>query len=159
MGANTTNTDNRIYRELCQLTKNKTAWNEKIPYVASLLENSTPKIVAKAMWMLGEMGLLNPQAIAGYTANGARVHMDKMCALALFCKWIYAFASVQLWLSVWSCTMWAKIPPSCSSCAGDPCSATAPSLSTTILSAPATVRIRWAIMRTVLFLMSRDNAS
>ena len=84
MGANTTNTDNRIYRELCQLTKNKTAWNEKIPYVASLLENSTPKIVAKAMWMLGEMGLLNPQAIAGYTANGARVHMDKMCALALF---------------------------------------------------------------------------
>lgn len=60
MGANTTNTDNRIYRELCQLTKNKTAWNEKIPYVASLLENSTPKIVAKAMWMLGEMGLLNP---------------------------------------------------------------------------------------------------
>ena len=23
----------------------------------------------------------------------------------LFCKWIYAFASVQLWLSVWSCTM------------------------------------------------------
>lgn len=72
MGVNTTNTDNRIYRELCQLTKNKTAWNEKTPYVASLLENSTPKIVAKAMWMLGEMGLLNPQAIAVYTANIAQ---------------------------------------------------------------------------------------
>ena len=30
------------------------------------------KIVAKAMWLLGEMGLLNPQAIAVYTANIAQ---------------------------------------------------------------------------------------
>ena len=63
----------------------------------------------------------------------------------------YAFASVQLRLSVRSCTIWAKMPPACSSSAGEPCSATAPSLSTTILSAPETVRIRWAMMRTVLF--------
>ncbi len=67
----------------------------------------------------------------------------------------YAFASVQLRLSVRSCTIWAK----CSSSAGEPCSATAPSLSTTILSAPETVRIRWAMMRTVLFLIRRDSAS
>jgi hypothetical protein len=39
----------------------------------------------------------------------------------------------------------------CSNCAGDPCSATTPSLSTTILPALETVRIRWAMMRTVLF--------
>ena len=39
----------------------------------------------------------------------------------------------------------------CSNCAGDSCSATTPSLSTTILSALETVRIRWAMMRTVLF--------
>ena len=72
MGANTTNADNRIYCELCQLIKNKAEWNKKIPYVASLLENSAPKIVAKSMWLLGEMGLLNPQAIAVYTANIAQ---------------------------------------------------------------------------------------
>ena len=72
MGTNTTNTDNRIYCELCQLIKNKAVWNKKIPYVASLLENSAPKIVAKSMWLLGEMGLLNPQAIAAYTANIAQ---------------------------------------------------------------------------------------
>lgn len=34
----------------------------------------------------------------------------------------------------------------CSNCAGDPCSATTPSLSTTILSVLETVRIRWAMM-------------
>ncbi len=28
--------------------------------------------------------------------NRARANMGKMCALALFCEWIYAFASVQL---------------------------------------------------------------
>ena len=39
----------------------------------------------------------------------------------------------------------------CSNCASDPCSATTPSLSTTILPALETVRIRWAMMRTVLF--------
>ena len=44
----------------------------------------------------------------------------------------------------------------CSNCAGDPCSATTPSLSTTILSVLETVRIRWAMMRTVLFFISRD---
>ena len=46
-------------------------WTLKLRF-ASLLENSTPKIVAKAMWLLGEMGLLNPQAIAAYTANIAQ---------------------------------------------------------------------------------------
>ena len=34
----------------------------------------------------------------------------------------------------------------CSNCASDPCSATTPSLSTTILPALETVRIRWAMM-------------
>lgn len=71
----------------------------------------------------------------------------------------YAFASVQLRLSVRSCTIWAKMPPACSSSAGEPCSATAPSLSTTILSAPETVRIRWAMMRTALFLIRWDSTS
>ena len=78
------------------------------------------------------------------------------CFAFLLC---YALINDQPWLAVWSCTMWEKMPPLCSNCAGDPCSATAPSLSTTILSALETVRIRWAIMRTVLSLISRDSAS
>ena len=45
------------------------------------------------------------------------------------------------------------------SASGAPCSATTPSDSTTILSAPATVRIRWAMIRTVLCFMSRESAS
>ena len=61
-----------LYRELGQLTKDKTKWKENIPYVASLLKNQSPKITAKAMWLLGEMGLLYPQEIAAYTEEIAR---------------------------------------------------------------------------------------
>lgn len=59
--------DEKLYRELGQLTKEKTLWKQNIPYVASLLENQSPKITAKAMWLLGEMGLIYPQEIAPYT--------------------------------------------------------------------------------------------
>lgn len=54
----------KIYRELVQLTKDKTIWKQKISFVASLLENQSPEITAKAMWLLGEMGLLYPQEIS-----------------------------------------------------------------------------------------------
>mgnify|MGYP004551380633 FL=1 len=56
-----------MYRELGQLTKDKTIWKQNIPYVASLLKNQSPIITAKAMWLLGEMGLIYPQEIAPYT--------------------------------------------------------------------------------------------
>ena len=59
--------DERLYRELGQLTKDKTIWKQNIPYVASLLKNQSPKITAKAMWLLGEMGLIYPQEVAPYT--------------------------------------------------------------------------------------------
>ena len=59
--------DEKMYRELGQLTKDKTIWKQNIPYVASLLKNQSPKITAKAMWLLGEMGLIYPQEIAPYT--------------------------------------------------------------------------------------------
>ena len=52
-----------IYKELGALTKNKDAWEENIPYVTSLLASDSVKIKAKALWLLGEMGLLYPQAI------------------------------------------------------------------------------------------------
>ena len=61
--------DEKLYRKLGQLTKEKTVWKQNIPYIASLLENQSPKITAKAMWLLGEMGLMYPQEIAPYTKS------------------------------------------------------------------------------------------
>lgn len=55
-----------MYRKLVQLTKDKTIWKQNIPFAASLLENQSPEITAKAMWLLGEMGLLYPQEISPY---------------------------------------------------------------------------------------------
>ncbi len=51
------------YKELGELTKCKERWEESIPYVASLLTSDSVKILAKALWMLGEMGLAYPDAI------------------------------------------------------------------------------------------------
>ena len=56
-------TEAELYKELGTLTKNKDVWEENIPYVASLLASEAVKIKAKALWLLGEMGLLYPQAV------------------------------------------------------------------------------------------------
>lgn len=55
--------ETELYRELGALTKGKDEWEENIPYVRSLLTNESVKIKAKALWMLGEMGLAYPSAI------------------------------------------------------------------------------------------------
>ncbi|MBR4135258.1 MAG: HEAT repeat domain-containing protein [Bacteroidales bacterium] len=59
--------DKDLYRELGTLTKRKEEWQGNIAYVGSLLENQSPKITAKALWLLGEMGLLYPEDTAPYT--------------------------------------------------------------------------------------------
>ena len=46
-----------LYKELGVLTKDKSKWEENIPYVSSLLDHESVKIQAKALWLLGEMGL------------------------------------------------------------------------------------------------------
>lgn len=56
-------TESELYRELGVLTKSKERWEESIPYVASLLTYDSVKIKAKALWLLGEMGLAFPEAI------------------------------------------------------------------------------------------------
>ena len=56
-------TDSELYKKLGELTKSKDRWEENIPYVASLLSSGSVKIKAKALWMLGEMGLAFPDAI------------------------------------------------------------------------------------------------
>ena len=58
--------DKELYRELGALTKRKEDWQGNIAYVGSLLENNSPKITAKALWLLGEMGLLYPEETAPY---------------------------------------------------------------------------------------------
>ena len=62
-------TEKELYRALGDLTKRKEVWQESIPYVASLLENPSPKITAKALWLLGEMGLLYPADIQPYISQ------------------------------------------------------------------------------------------
>ena len=56
-------TDNELYRSIGALTKRKEDWKESIPNVASLLDNQSLKITAKALWLLGEMGMNYPEEI------------------------------------------------------------------------------------------------
>lgn len=55
--------EEELYKELGTLTKDKEKWEESIPYVSSLLSHDSVKIRAKALWLLGEMGLEHPDAI------------------------------------------------------------------------------------------------
>ena len=59
-------TEAELYKELGALTKAKDSWEENIPYVASLLTSQSVKIKAKALWLLGEMGLAFPNAIKDF---------------------------------------------------------------------------------------------
>ncbi len=59
-------TEAELYKKLGQLTKNKEEWEKSISDVAALLKSDSSKIQAKALWMLGEMGLNWPRAIAGF---------------------------------------------------------------------------------------------
>ena len=64
-----------LYKELGRLTKNRNRWEESIPCVSSLLAHSSVKIQAKALWLLGEMGLAHPQSVG-----------DAVPAIAPFCR-------------------------------------------------------------------------
>ena len=55
--------EKEIYNELGALTKAKTIWKENIPYVSSLLCHESSKIKAKALWLIGEMGLVYPEDV------------------------------------------------------------------------------------------------
>ncbi|WP_022933061.1 sister chromatid cohesion protein PDS5 [Treponema bryantii] len=55
--------ETELYKKLGELTKNKAAWENSISDVAALLEYDSTKIQAKALWLLGEMGLQHPEKI------------------------------------------------------------------------------------------------
>ena len=56
-------TETELYKSLGALTRSKERWEENVPYVASLLASESTKIQAKALWLLGEMGLAFPSAV------------------------------------------------------------------------------------------------
>ena len=64
-----------LYKELGALTKARDQWEEKIPYVSSLLAHESIEIQAKALWLLAEMGLVYPQSVR-----------DVVPAIASFCN-------------------------------------------------------------------------
>ncbi len=57
--------ETELYKSLGALTKNKDEWETNIPYVSSLLSSGSVRITAKALWLLGEMGLKHPVPIQG----------------------------------------------------------------------------------------------
>ena len=56
-------TESELYKELGTLTKHKDRWETSIPYVLSHLNSESVKIRAKALWLLGEMGLAFPSSL------------------------------------------------------------------------------------------------
>ena len=66
--------ESQLYQALGSLTKDKTKWEESIPYVSSQLCHESVKIRAKALWLLGEMGLAYPTAV-----------QDAVPAIVAFC--------------------------------------------------------------------------
>ena len=66
--------ESELYKELGVLTKDKSRWEESIPYVATLLNDESVKIKAKALWLLGEMGLEHPSSVK-----------DSVDSIAAFC--------------------------------------------------------------------------
>jgi len=56
-------TETELYGKLVALTKDKTRWEADLPFVSSLLAAESVKIRAKALGLLGEMGLKFPAAI------------------------------------------------------------------------------------------------
>ena len=55
--------ESQLYKALVILLDDKEKWEENIPYVASLLTYDSVKIQAKALWLLGEMGIVYPQSV------------------------------------------------------------------------------------------------
>ena len=55
--------ESALYKELGALTDDRDRWRESIPYVSSLLGHGSARIQAKALWLLGEMGLAYPALI------------------------------------------------------------------------------------------------
>ncbi|MBP5586834.1 MAG: HEAT repeat domain-containing protein [Lentisphaeria bacterium] len=56
-------TESELYKELGTLTRHRDQWEANIPYVLTLLNSESTRIQAKALWLLGEMGLAFPSSL------------------------------------------------------------------------------------------------
>ena len=68
-------TETELYKKLGTLTRRREEWEANIPFVSSLLSSDSVKIRAKALWLLGEMGMMYPSAVK-----------DSVPAIASFCE-------------------------------------------------------------------------
>ena len=66
--------EKELYKELGTLTKDKSKWNESVPYLSSLISHESVRIQAKALWLLGEIGLVYPPSVK-----------DEVSVIASFC--------------------------------------------------------------------------
>ena len=64
-------TEPELYKELGTLTKHRDQWEANIPRVLSLLNSDSTKIQAKALWLLGEMGLAFPLSLGSGVSAAA----------------------------------------------------------------------------------------
>ena len=64
--------EKEVYQKLIELGKSRDNSNAIIPIVAKYLDYPSNKIKAKVLWMLGELGLKNPQIIEPYVSNIAK---------------------------------------------------------------------------------------
>ena len=60
--------ESELYKELGILTRDKDKWQDSIPYIAALLSHESVKIQAKALWLIGEMGLAYPASVHDYVS-------------------------------------------------------------------------------------------
>ena len=67
--------EKELYKELGALTKDKGKRNESVPFLSPLLSHESVRIQAKALWLLGEIGLAYPQSVA-----------DEVPKIASFCE-------------------------------------------------------------------------
>lgn len=62
--------DEAILKELRNITKNKDNWKVNIDYIADILnKNNSVAVKAKALWLLGEIGLRYPEEIKDYVED------------------------------------------------------------------------------------------
>ena len=66
--------ESELYKQLGLLAKDKNRLKESIPFISTLLACESVKIQAKALWMLGEIGLAHPMSVK-----------DKVPFIASFC--------------------------------------------------------------------------
>lgn len=57
---------NETYKQLSEIYKIKSAWLEQLDFVALCLKNENEKVQAKAVWILGETGLIHGVAVEQY---------------------------------------------------------------------------------------------